>query len=123
MLTNLEEVFLLPKEAAERGEAPPPPPSVDPADVEAVAQHERGRLAALKAEKEAQEVAAEAANTAPAPEAASVKGAAVEGGGDTVRVEVSETGVVKLSVLAAVAVEEQGATPTGMRFSIWHICS
>ena len=48
MLTDLEKVFRLPKEAAERSEAPQPLPTVDPTDIEAVAQHERDRLAALK---------------------------------------------------------------------------
>lgn len=101
MLTHLDEVFQTPSQPGQEE-------AFDPTDIEAIAQHERDRLAALRAEKQQREDEStqETVQTAEPQEAEHREAQ------EHVSVSISETGAVKLAVMAAQAVE-QGHTPEG----------
>ena len=104
MLTNLEEVFQSPSQP-EQEKVP------NPTDIEAIAQHERDRLAALRASKqEGKEGSPEA--TAQASGEAQDNGEQLREGPKHVSVSISKKGALKLAVLAAEAVQ-QADTPEG----------
>ena len=104
MLTNLDEVFQSPAQ-------PEQEKALDPTSIEAIAQHERDRLAALRASKqESKEDISEAAAEA-SGEAQNEENQLKEGP-ENVSVSTPETGAVKLAELAAEAAKEAD-TPEG----------
>ena len=103
MLTNLDEVFQAPEQPI-NGRQP-----LDLDSIEAKAQHERDRLAALKASQgqKADEIAESAAADGAVqsqPEAVRQPSVQSREEDQRVSVSISETGALKLAVLAADAV-------------------
>lgn len=103
MLTNLEEVFQAPTSSI----AGPP---VDPRDIEAMAQHEHDRLAAIqRSQAHAVDESGSLAQAEDREKNEPQKRA--QPSEERVSLSISETGAVKLSVLAAQAIGETGQAP------------
>lgn len=117
MLTNLEEVFQAPK-------MPETAPAVDVSGIEAMAQHESDRLSASPTPQPGTGDAVAPSDHAPAAvDSESVGKEAQRPQEESVAVSISETGAVKLSVLAAEAVHQASEVEGSFLFHSWNVLS